>query len=52
MGIEFQQVAKKCVNVRFLWLESVLWAGIENYTIIMKTFTVCTTGLATVFPVV
>jgi hypothetical protein len=30
MGIEVQQVAKKCLNVRFLWSESVLWAGIKK----------------------
>jgi hypothetical protein len=42
-------VAEKCLNVRFLWLESVLWAGIENCTIIIKTFTKCATGVATVF---
>jgi hypothetical protein len=45
-------VAKTCLNVRFWWLESVLWAGIENYTIIIKTFTVCATGVATMFSVV
>jgi hypothetical protein len=46
--IKIQQVAKKCLNVRFLWLESVLWAGTEN-TIIIKTYTVCATGVATIF---
>jgi hypothetical protein len=30
-----QQVAKKCMNIRFLWLESVLRAGIENCAIII-----------------
>jgi hypothetical protein len=36
----------------FYWLKSVLWAGIENYTIIIKTFTVHATGVAPMFPVV
>jgi hypothetical protein len=45
-------VAKKCLNVIFLWLESVLWAGIEDYTIIIRPFTVCAIGVATMFPVV
>jgi hypothetical protein len=43
-------VAKKCLNVRFLRPESVLWAGIEMYSIIIKTFTVCVTAIATMFP--
>jgi hypothetical protein len=30
----------------------ILWAGIENYTIIIKTFMVCITGVAMMFPVV
>jgi hypothetical protein len=34
------------------WLESVLWAGIENYIIIIKTLTVYFIGFATMFPVV
>jgi hypothetical protein len=41
-------VAKKCLNVRYYCPESVLWAGIEKYTIIMKTFTVCATGVTIV----
>jgi hypothetical protein len=28
------------------------WAGIENYIIIIKIFTVCATVVATMFPVV
>jgi hypothetical protein len=28
------------------------WAGIENYTIIIKAFTVCATGVATMFLVI
>jgi hypothetical protein len=51
-GIGVQQVAKKCLKVRFQWLESALCAGIENYTITIKNFTVCATGVATMFPVV
>jgi hypothetical protein len=43
------QVAKKCLNIRFLWLESLIWAGIEKYAIIIKAFTVCTIGVATMF---
>jgi hypothetical protein len=39
--------AKKCQNVRFQWLESVLWAGVENYSIIIMTFTVCAIQVAT-----
>jgi hypothetical protein len=46
-GDQCSKVAKKCLKVRFLRLESVLWDGSENYT-----FTVCATGVATVFPVV
>jgi hypothetical protein len=45
-------VAKKCLNIRYYWLESVLWAGIEKYTIIIKTFAVCATGIAAMFLVV
>jgi hypothetical protein len=44
-------VAKKCLNERFEWLESVLWAGIEKYIIIINTFTVCDTEVATMLPV-
>jgi hypothetical protein len=45
-------VAKKCLKVKLKGLESVIWAGIENYTIIIKTFIVCATGVATMFLVV
>jgi hypothetical protein len=45
-------VAKKCLNIKYQWLESVLWAGIENYAIIVKTFTICATGVAAMFLVV
>jgi hypothetical protein len=34
---EVQQAAKKYMTVRFYWLRSVLWAGIENYTIIIHS---------------
>jgi hypothetical protein len=40
------------VNAKYKWLERVLWTGIKNYTIILKTFTVCATGVAAVFLVV
>jgi hypothetical protein len=44
--------AKSLSALCYVLQESVLWAGIENYTIIIKTFTVCATGAAAVFPVV
>jgi hypothetical protein len=51
-GIKVQLVAKKCLNARFQWLEGVLLAGIENCTIIIKTYTVCATGVTPMFLVV
>jgi hypothetical protein len=39
----------KCLQIKYWWLESVLRASIENYIIIIRTFIVCASGVATCF---
>jgi hypothetical protein len=46
MAAEVPQVTKNCLNIRFRWIECVLRTGTEHYSIIIKTFTVCATGVA------
>jgi hypothetical protein len=46
------QVANMCSKVRFLCSGTVLWPSIENHTIIIKFFTICTTRVAILFPMV
>jgi hypothetical protein len=37
---------------KILMVRKLVWAGIENYTIIINIFTVCAAGAASMFPVV